>query len=77
MNKILKIREVGDPVLNKVSTEVDMKNINSDILEIIEDLKSTLKFGTGLGIASPQIGLNKRIIVVGAKRENIKYNDVE
>lgn len=77
MNKILKIREVGDSVLNKVSTEVDMKNINSDILEIVEDLKATLKFGTSLGIAAPQIGLNKRIIVVGAKRENIKYNDAE
>lgn len=77
MNKILKIREVGDPVLNKVSTEVDMKNINSDILEIVEDLKATLKFGTGLGIAAPQTGLNKRIIVVGAKKENIKYNDAE
>lgn len=57
--------------------EVDIKNINKDILEIIEDLKSTLEFGTGLGIAAPQIGVNKRIIVVCAKKENIKYNDVE
>lgn len=77
MGKILKIREVGDPILNKISDEVNIKNINEDILEIIEDLKSTLEFGTGLGIAAPQIGINKRIIVVGAKKENIKYNDAE
>ena len=44
---------------------------------LTEDLKSTLEFGTGLGIAAPQIGINKRIIVVGAKKENIKYNDAE
>lgn len=54
-----------------------MCNLNEEIFEIIEDLKSTLEFGTGLGIAVPQIGINKRIIVVGAKKENIKYNDAE
>jgi len=77
MGKVLKIREVGDPILNKISDEVDIENINEESLEIIEDLKSTLEFGTGLGIAAPQIGINKRIIVVGAKKENIKYNDAE
>ena len=77
MGKFLKIRVVGDHILNKISDEVDIENINEEILEIIEDLKSTLEFGTGLGIAAPQIGINKRIIVVGAKKENIKYNDAE
>ena len=77
MGKILKIREVGDPILNKISDEVDIENINEEILEIIEDLKATLEFGNGLGIAAPQIGINKRIIVVGAKKENVKYNEAE
>lgn len=77
MGKVLKVREVGDPILNKKCDEVDIKNINEEILDIIEDLKSTLKYGTGLGIAAPQIGINKKIIVVGAKKENIKYNDAE
>ena len=77
MGKVLKIREVGDPILNKISEEINIKNINEEIIEIIDDLKSTLEFGTGLGIAAPQIGINKRIIVVGAKKENIKYNDAE
>ena len=77
MGKVLKIREVGDPILNKISEEINIKNINEEILEIIDDLKSTLEFGTGLCIAAQQIGINKRIIVVGAKKENIKYNDAE
>ena len=77
MGKVLKVREVGDPILEKTCDEVDIKNINSQIIDIIEDLKSILEFGTGLGIAAPQIGINKRIIVVGAKKENIKYNDAE
>lgn len=77
MGKILRIREVGDPILEKISEEVEIKNNDKEILEIIEDLKATLEFGTGLGIAAPQIGVNKRIIVVGAKKENVKYNDAE
>ena len=77
MGKVLKIREVGEPILNSKCEDVDVENINDDILDVIEDLKATLEYGTGLGIAAPQIGVNKRIIVVGAKKENIKYNDAE
>lgn len=36
MGKIIKVREVGDPVLNKMSKEVDITNINSDVLDIID-----------------------------------------
>lgn len=77
MGKVLKVREVGDPALGKISEEVDIENINSEIIGIIEDLKTTLQFGTGLGIAAPQIGVNKKIIVVGASKDNITYNDAE
>lgn len=66
MGKVIKIREVGDPILEKVLEEVDIRKIDNEILEIIDDLKATLEFGTGVGIAAPQIGVNKRIIVVGA-----------
>ena len=77
MGKVLKVREVGDPILEKECEKIDIKNIDEYILDIIEDLKTTLEFGTGLGISAPQIGIDKRIIVVGAKKENIKYNDAE
>ena len=77
MGKVLKVREVGEPILAEISEEIDIRNIDNEILEIIEDLKATLEFGSGLGIAAPQIGVNKRIIVVGAKKEKIKYNDAE
>ena len=79
MGKILKVREVGDPILEKISEEVNIQEINEEVIEIIEDLKETLEFGTGLGIAAPQVGINKRIIVVGAKKEkiNVNYNTSE
>lgn len=77
MGKVLKAREVGDPVLSKISEEVDIKNINEEVLDIIEDLKATLEFGTGLGIAAPQIGTNKRIIVVGSEGKQGVYKNQE
>lgn len=77
MGKVLKVREIGDPILNKISEEINIQNIDDEVIDIIEDLKATLEYGTGLGIAAPQIGINKRIIVVGAKKEKIKYNDAE
>lgn len=77
MGKILKIREVGDPVLNIVCQKVDVKNINKEILEDIEDLKETLSFTEGFGIAAPQVGINKRIIIISVKKEKCSYKDCE
>ena len=77
MGKVIKVREVGNPILGEICSEVDINKIDENILDIIDDLKETLAFGTGLEIAAPQIGVSKRIILVGAKKENIKYNDAE
>lgn len=37
MGKVLKVREVGNPILGKQWYEVNIKNINEDIIDIIED----------------------------------------
>lgn len=75
MGKILRIREVGDPILSQKCEEV--KNINSQILEDIEDLKSTLNFTSGFGIAAPQVGINKRIVIIQVDKAKCSYSDCE
>lgn len=77
MGKVLKIREVGDPILSEKSKEVDIKNINNDILEEIEDLKETLNFTEGFGIAGPQVGINKRIVIIQVNKEKCTYSVCE
>ena len=57
MGKVLRVREVGDPILSTKCEEVDINNINNEILEEIEDLKETLNFTEGFGIAAPQAGI--------------------
>lgn len=53
----------GDEVLRKRSKEVT--EINDKILDLIADMKETLyKTGNGIGLAAPQVGILKRIIVI-------------
>ncbi len=77
MGKILKIREVGDPVLSTICEEVDIKNIDKKIIDIIEDMKETLNFTEGFGIAAPQIGSNKRIVIIQINKDKCSYNECE
>lgn len=44
MGRVLKVREIGDPILSTKCREVDIKNINQEILKEIEDLKETLNY---------------------------------
>ena len=77
MGKVLKVREVGDPILCTKCKEVDTKNINQELLEEIEDLKETLNFTEGFGVAAPQVGLDKRIVIIQVNKEKCTYNNCE
>ncbi len=77
MGKVLKVREVGDPILSIKCKEVDVKNINQEIMEDIEDLKETLNFTEGFGIAASQAGINKRIVIIQVDKEKCTYKDCE
>lgn len=48
--------------------------IDSDILHLIQDMQDTMKEKGGAGIAAPQIGCNKRIIMFGFEK-NTRYPD--
>ena len=77
MGKVLKVREVGDPILSTKCKEVDIKNINKEILEEIEDLKETLNYTEGFGIAAPQAGIDRRIVIIQVDKEKCTYKDCE
>jgi len=59
---ILEVRKSNDPILRKKSAEI--LEIDGQIARIIDDLKETLKKSNGVGIAAPQVGISKRIIVI-------------
>ena len=59
---ILELRKSFDPVLKKKSKEV--KEISEEEKKFSQDLIETMVKKDGIGIASPQIGVLKKIIVV-------------
>jgi len=56
------IRTLGDEVLRKKCREVD--KINERIIILLDDMLDTMYEAQGVGLAAPQVGVLKRIIVV-------------
>ncbi len=59
---IRNIREYGDEVLTKKCKEVT--EVTPRIRELIEDMLETLYEANGVGLAAPQVGILKRIVVI-------------
>jgi len=59
---IRKIREFGDNVLRKQCKEV--KEVTGRIRTLVEDMIDTMYENNGVGLAAPQVGVIKRIVVI-------------
>ena len=59
---IRNIRIEGDPILRKVSKEVP--EVTDRIKVLLDDMGETMYSADGVGLAAPQVGILKRIIVV-------------
>ena len=62
------IREFGDPVLNKVCIEV--KEMTERNKQLINDMFETMYDANGVGLAAPQVGVLKRIVVIDTTGED-------
>lgn len=59
---IRNIRKNGDPVLRKISKVVTNFEDRTQIL--IDDMIETMNDANGVGLAAPQVGILKRIVVI-------------
>jgi peptide deformylase len=55
------IRLFGDPVLTQRATEVT--DIDGKLAQLAEDMVATMHEADGLGLAAPQVGVQKRLFV--------------
>lgn len=65
---IRNIREIGDDVLTKKCKEVT--EMTPRIKELIEDMLDTMYEANGVGLAAPQVGVLKRIVVIDVTGED-------
>ena len=56
------IRQMGDEILTKKCREV--KEVTPRMKELIEDMLETMYEGNGVGLAAPQVGVLKRLVVI-------------
>ncbi|HHV60787.1 MAG TPA: peptide deformylase [Clostridiaceae bacterium] len=64
------IRKESDKVLRKISKDVE--KIDDRTLVLIEDMVETMYKSDGVGLAAPQVGILKRIIVLDDGTELLK-----
>jgi peptide deformylase len=55
------IRQFGDPVLTQRSAEVT--DLDGTLAHLVEDMIETMHEAHGLGLAAPQVGVQKRLFV--------------
>jgi len=77
---VKEILKYGNPVLLETSfavTEFDTPELH----KLIDDLRVTMQANSGAGLAAPQIGVLKRVVIFGVQhlgaQKNERYPDVE
>lgn len=63
---LLPIITAPDPRLKKVATRVDA--VDEDIRQLMDDMLETMYAAPGVGLAAPQVGVSKRVIVADVAR---------
>jgi peptide deformylase len=56
------IRIIGDPVLARKADPVE--RVDEDVVRLARDMVETLHAAPGIGLAAPQVGVGRRVIVV-------------
>ena len=59
---IRKIREIGDPCLKKKCREVE--SFDNRLHTLLDDMQDTLLLANGVGLAAPQVGILRRVVVI-------------
>ncbi|MGD8566903.1 MAG: peptide deformylase [Gammaproteobacteria bacterium] len=69
---VRKVLRMGHPLLRERSSDITEFN-TTELDNLIQDLFDTMRAEDGAGIAAPQIGVLKRLVIFGVEDENPRY----
>ena len=72
---IRKIMTVKEPCLHKVCRPVE--NFDKKLWKLLDDMKDTLVDAEGVGLAAPQVGILRRVVVVDTGEEMLELVNPE
>jgi peptide deformylase len=62
MMAVYQIVKIGDPVLRETAKQVS--KITPNIIKLLKNMADTMRAAEGVGLAAPQIGISKRVVVI-------------
>lgn len=65
---IRKIREIGDSCLKKKCREIE--KFDSKLHDLLDDMQDTMLLANGVGLAAPQVGILRRVVVIDLGEED-------
>ena len=65
----LKILKIGDETLRKVCRPVDA--VTPRIIKLLDDMTETMRAADGVGLAAPQVGVLRRVVVIETPDEGL------
>lgn len=66
----MEIRLLGDPALREKAGEVEQ--VDDEIRRLAEDMFETMYAAEGIGLAAPQVGVNRRLFVMDIRDPDIE-----
>nr|WP_310787775.1 peptide deformylase [Fusobacterium nucleatum] len=69
---VYEIKKYGEDVLKQIAKEVELNEINDEFRKFLDDMVETMYETDGVGLAAPQIGILKRILVIDTGEEGQK-----
>ena len=72
---VREILKMGDPRLLRVAAPVPAEELGSSaLLALVDDMFETMAAANGAGLAAPQIGIDRQLVIFGFER-NARYPD--
>jgi peptide deformylase len=66
---VLKLQKYGSPILREKALPV--KKVDKEIKELVDNMIETMYVEGGVGLAAPQVGVSKRIIIIDTEEEDV------
>ncbi|MBE6450761.1 MAG: peptide deformylase [Alphaproteobacteria bacterium] len=66
---VLKLYEYPHPILEQKAESVS--KVDAEIQKFLDDMLETMYASRGVGLAAPQVGVSKRIIVIDAEQKEV------
>lgn len=71
---ILKLFEYPHPILKQKTEKLD--KVDEETRKLLDDMLETMYASNGCGLAAPQIGISKRIVVIDIAHEDEEANPI-